>query len=133
VIDRFVVAYVVDEILADPVKHGLDLGEKQAAEIERLQDYDTRLSAVMPADFKDWHQNSKNEWPEIAAWVITNLREREAEANAEIERKDALLRQALGALEKTRAFHQQDWSSEETTPKLTRDTIAAIKQHLGEA
>lgn len=46
--------------------------------------------------------------------------------------KDALLRQALEALEKTRAFHQQDWSSEEITPKLTRDTIAAIKQHLGE-
>ena len=46
--------------------------------------------------------------------------------------KDTLLRQALEALEKTRAFHQQDWSSEEITPKLTRGTIAAIKQHLGE-
>ena len=45
--------------------------------------------------------------------------------------KDTLLRQALEALEKTRAFHQQDWSSEEITPKLTRGTIAAIKQHLG--
>lgn len=44
---------------------------------ERLKLYDDLLSAVMPPDFKDWHQNSKEEWPEIAAAVITNLRQRE--------------------------------------------------------
>ena len=41
----------------------------------RVADYETRLTAVMPADFKDWHENSRAEWPEIAAWVITNQRE----------------------------------------------------------
>ena len=46
-------------------------------ELARLRRYDEELSKVMPADFKDWHQNSKEEWPEIAAAVITNLRERE--------------------------------------------------------
>ena len=55
-----------------------------------------------------------------------------ADLMRQCQESDALLRQALEALEKTRAFHQQDWSSEEITPKLTRDTIAAIKQHLGE-
>jgi hypothetical protein len=37
---------------------------------ERLKAYDEELSKVMPPDFKDWWQNSKNEWPEIARWVI---------------------------------------------------------------
>ena len=46
-------------------------------ELARLRRYDEFLSAVMPPDFKDWHQNSKEEWPEIAAGVITSLRERE--------------------------------------------------------
>lgn len=45
-------------------------------ELERLRRYDKELSSVMPPDFKDWHQNSKEEWPELAAWVIKNLRER---------------------------------------------------------
>lgn len=44
-------------------------------ELARLRRYDEELSKVMNPDFKDWHQNSKEEWPEIAAWVITNLRE----------------------------------------------------------
>lgn len=28
----------------------------------------------MPEDFKDWHQNSKKEWPAVAAWMIENQR-----------------------------------------------------------
>ena len=62
----------------------------------QLDDYETRLSAVMPQDFKDWHQNSKLEHPEVAAHVITNLREHLHEANltedflrAQLEAKDA--------------------------------------------
>lgn len=48
----------------------------QIGELEsQLSKWETTLTAVMPADFKDWHQNSKAEWPEIAALVITNLRE----------------------------------------------------------
>jgi hypothetical protein len=52
---------------------------------ERLEKYDTLLTAVMPADFKDWHENSKNEWPEIAAHVITNLRSQRDDLQAENE------------------------------------------------
>ena len=44
--------------------------------IKLLEEYETRLSAVMPIDFKDWHQNSKAEWPEVAALVISSQRER---------------------------------------------------------
>jgi len=43
-------------------------------DLERLKLYDEKLSAVIPLDFKDWHQNSKDERPEVARWVIENLR-----------------------------------------------------------
>ena len=52
------------------------MSEKLSSEHTRLRRYDEELSKVMPLDFKDWHQNSKEEWPELAAWVIKNLRER---------------------------------------------------------
>lgn len=53
------------------------LAETPAASVE---DYERELSAVMPEDFKDWHQNDRREWPAVAAAVIRNLREREAMA-----------------------------------------------------
>ena len=43
-------------------------------DLERLKAYDEELSKVIPLDFKDWHQNSKDERPEVARWVIENLR-----------------------------------------------------------
>lgn len=54
--------------------------------IDRLKRYETLLTAAMPPDFKDWHQNSREEWPEIAAEVIKNLREREHEAWKHVDR-----------------------------------------------
>lgn len=42
--------------------------------------WECALGAVMPADFKCWHQNAKSELPEIAAGVIENLRQKEADA-----------------------------------------------------
>lgn len=53
---------------------------------ERCADYDRRLSEVMPADFKDWHDNLPREWPEVAAGTITNLRQREDWAMEQLER-----------------------------------------------
>jgi regulator of replication initiation timing len=44
---------------------------------KQLQSWEDELSKVMPADFKDWWENSKSEWPIIAKLVIENLRERE--------------------------------------------------------
>lgn len=43
---------------------------------ERCADYDKRIGEVMPADFKDWHDNLPREWPEVAADTIKRLRER---------------------------------------------------------
>lgn len=47
-----------------------------AAERERWK---SALTPVMFADFKCWHQNADAELPEVAAWVIQNLRDRLAE------------------------------------------------------
>lgn len=44
---------------------------------ERLERYEQALSAVMPPDFKCWWQNSRDEWPDVAAGVIKDLRMRE--------------------------------------------------------
>lgn len=54
--------------------------------LERLDRYDQKLSAVMPPDFKDWWQNSQEEWPDVAAGVIENLRKREEMAWEQVER-----------------------------------------------
>ena len=62
--------------------------------VARLKDYDDRLSAIMPADFKDWHQNSKTEWPMVAAETIKNLRD-ERDDLAEHERQT---HEELGAI-----------------------------------
>lgn len=35
-----------------------------------VEQWEAALSAVMPADFKDWWQNSRTEWPAVAAAVI---------------------------------------------------------------
>lgn len=48
-----------------------------SSELERLKRYDEELSKVMPEDYKDWHQNTKEDWPIIARYSIESLRERE--------------------------------------------------------
>ena len=45
-----------------------------AGESASIEEWEQELSAVMPADFKDWWQNSKREWPAVAAEVIRSLR-----------------------------------------------------------
>lgn len=56
------------------------------SEQARLKRYDDLLSSVMPPDFKDWHRNSKEEWPEIAKNVIVHLSAELDEANAELDK-----------------------------------------------
>lgn len=43
-------------------------------ELARLQRYDEELSKEMPSDFKDWWENSKEEWPLIARLVLEDRR-----------------------------------------------------------
>jgi hypothetical protein len=47
---------------------------QQTAGRASVDDWERELSAVMPADFKDWWQNSRREWPAVAAEVIKSLR-----------------------------------------------------------
>lgn len=48
--------------------------ERRAIAAEaKLAKWGSELSKVMPADFKDWWQNSREEWPEIARMVIEGL------------------------------------------------------------
>ena len=64
--------------------------ERRARAAEsRLAKWEAELSKVMPSDFKDWWQNSRDEWPEIARRVIQDLRK-----NAELVESaaDAALR-----------------------------------------
>ena len=61
---------------ADGLRAEVEREKARADKAEkRLADYDARLTAVMAPDFKCWHQNSRDEWPEVAAWVINNLRQ----------------------------------------------------------
>ena len=69
----------------DEAKARLDDLLKIQSELDRLQRYDNELSSVMPEDYKDWWQNSKEEWPEIAKGSIESLREREQEAWQQVE------------------------------------------------
>lgn len=62
-----------------------EIRDENARLVERLADWESRLSEEMPSDYKDWHQNSKEEWPTVAALTIRNLRERVAESGEEID------------------------------------------------
>lgn len=44
---------------------------------KRVTQWEEELSKVMPADFKDWWQNAKSEWPLVARLVIESLRKRD--------------------------------------------------------
>jgi hypothetical protein len=64
-----------------------------ASELRRLHAalarWKSMLDPVMPADFKDWHQNHPDELPAVAAWVISNLRDEQRRLHAEVERLNA--------------------------------------------
>ena len=61
----------------DLCKQRIEDLRKIRSELARLQRYDDELSSVMSKDYKDWWQNSKEEWPIVAKSSIESLRERE--------------------------------------------------------
>lgn len=60
----------------------------------KLAKWESELSSVMPPDFKDWHQNSRDEWPEVAKGVIKSLREREEFAYTSLNLKHDALKES---------------------------------------
>lgn len=85
------------------------------AEARERERWESALGAVMPADLKDWHQNSPSERPSVAAWVISNLREREDELSRLLEKHNALalnaakLRAEVEALRKFAQSVMEAW------------------------
>jgi len=67
--------------------------DQQDSELKRLAEYDNLLTEEMPDDYKDWHQNSKSEWPELAVLTIRNLRERENWALNQLEKTQNRLKE----------------------------------------
>lgn len=49
-------------------------------QLKRLSRYDDLLSAYFPDDFKDWHENSREEWPDI---VVNQLKNRDKETETQ--------------------------------------------------
>lgn len=87
-----------DWITADA---GREIEKKLNEAVEKITDlekklakWESELSSAMPPDFKDWHENSKEEWPEVARSVIVSLREREAFAFSAVDREHRELVQA---------------------------------------
>lgn len=89
-----------------------EVAEAKLAEAEKkLALWERLIGAEMPPDYKDWHQNSKAEWPDVAA---ASLRSRKADADlawdtvaklgAEVERLRDRLRETEEELEASRAI-----------------------------
>ena len=69
---------------------GCDLERELNAANERIKQWHNALTPLMPSDFKCWHENTPNEWPEVAAWVITSQRERIKRLESWIESLEVL-------------------------------------------
>lgn len=53
-----------------------EAAERLAAQHMRIKQWHNALTPLMPSDFKCWHENTPNEWPEVTARVIASQRER---------------------------------------------------------
>ena len=62
----------------------------------RLADWEAQVGAEMPADFKDWRQNSPEEHPYVSRLVLAGRREEIGRLDTE----NARLRAALEEIEK---------------------------------
>ena len=71
------------------------------------------ISKSMPAEFKDWHENSHAELPEIAAWSIEHLRRRNEGLEAELSTLRQQLADAVRDAERLRWIAAQCRSTAE--------------------
>jgi hypothetical protein len=87
------------------------LGEKIIRLERELNAFHDELSKAMPSDYKDWWQNSKEEWPIVARLTIENLREREQSALEYSERLERELNDAK------RELTEAGWTHEPGAPR----------------
>lgn len=83
----------------------------------RVREYDEKLSTEMPKDMKDWWQNSKEEWPEVARWVLENRRKQILMVQRDFDAVANALDKLQAALDKLQA----------DLDKLQADLDAALK------
>ena len=77
-----------------------EAGERLAEQHMRIKQWHDALTPLMPSDFKCWHENNPNEWPEVTARVIASQRERitQLERENDAMRADLLLWENGGPL-----------------------------------
>lgn len=76
---------LIDRLREFTEQYASEIRSEFESQLARLRAYDDQLTAVMPQDFKDWHENSFAERPEIAAAVIKNLRSRLIESDRQCD------------------------------------------------
>jgi hypothetical protein len=81
---------------------------EQIKELERRLDaWKSALTQTMPDDFKDWHENADSELPEIAAFVVSNLRERNAELERQLEQAQNIVAAARNLVKVKGRYHSE--------------------------
>jgi hypothetical protein len=92
------------KIMNELLKFLLVIGKKMT-DLERLKLYDEEISKEMPEDFKDFWENSKDEWPLVTRLVLEGRREnlewcydvidKQTQKIKELEEEVELLREEL--------------------------------------
>ena len=123
-------------------RHFSPLRQRAEQAEARVKEYEAQLSAVMPADFKDWHQNSRSEWPVVTALVIRNLQAcmKELEAclvasRADCDRRDEWLDQDRSELAALRAANAELQKQEAESRRLfyaEQDKRQSAEYRIGE-
>ena len=70
---------------------------------ERLKLYDEEISKEIPLDFKDWWQNSKDEWPLVTRLVLEGRREQVEWCNDVIDKQALKIKELEEEIEYLRA------------------------------
>jgi hypothetical protein len=72
-------------------------------DLERLKAYDEEISKEIPLDFKDWWQNSKEEWPLVTRLVLEGRREQVEWCNDVIDKQALKIKELEEEIEYLRA------------------------------
>ena len=89
----------------------------------QVNKWEAELGAVMPADFKDWHQNDPLERPAVARWAIENLRRQVADTQV---RLDA----ALDEIERWRTATAKLRDASEEAGRVANEQLARADAEL---
>jgi len=92
---------------------------------DEVTNWRASLTAVMPPNFKDWHQNSPVEWPKVAARVITSQREEIDRWQTQVANQAAVADALRADLQEVRELSM--WRKSEIE-RLTRERDKAVAE-----